>query len=352
MAKPLVTIVTPSLNQGRFIRATVESVLSQGYQPIEYIVMDGGSTDETAAIVKDYASRLTWISEPDRGQSHAINKGFRMGKGEILSWINSDDWILPGAVAKAVQGFETEPEAGAVYGEGFRADRDGKITGNFLSTEPPNLWKLVHLSDYILQQTVYFRRAALDDLGYLREDLHYAMDWDILIRIAKKYPLHYIPEAMGVLREYPEAKSFSGGWARVREIGCVLREHTGQHFPPGYLLYAMSTYRPRWLRIPWALLEDRLARSQGWDRDGMAGPRVKYMLRAGPGCSLMLCGSVERREELAIWSHRKMLARAAIEPGPFVWRVRIPETKDAVELRIRSKRRFLLRSISVERSPQ
>ena len=103
MPEPLVTIVTPSYNQGRFIRATIESVLAQDYPAIEYIIMDGGSTDETAAIASEYKERLTFISESDRGQSHAINKGFRMARGEIVSWINSDDIILPGAVGHAVR---------------------------------------------------------------------------------------------------------------------------------------------------------------------------------------------------------------------------------------------------------
>src|SRR5436309_8624539 len=111
---PLFSVVTPSYNQGRFIRATIESVLSQDYPNLEYIIMDGGSADETASVVKEYASRLTFISEKDRGQSHAINKGFQMARGEILAWLNSDDLYLPGAVNRAVQAFHENPAAGAV----------------------------------------------------------------------------------------------------------------------------------------------------------------------------------------------------------------------------------------------
>ena len=162
MAEPLVTIVTPTLNQGHFIRSTIESVLSQDYPNIEYIVMDGGSTDETAAVVQDYSSRLTWISERDRGQSHAINKGFRLARGEIVAWLNSDDLLLPGAVRKAVNACQANPQAGAIYGEGYLIDRSGETTGRFPCTEAFNLWKLVHLSDYILQQTVFFKKRVLD----------------------------------------------------------------------------------------------------------------------------------------------------------------------------------------------
>ena len=103
--KPTVTIVTPSYNQGEFIRATIESVLAQDYPRLEYIVMDGGSSDQTSAIAAEYASRLTWISEKDRGQAHAINKGFGRAKGDIVAWLNSDDILLPGAVTRAVNAF-------------------------------------------------------------------------------------------------------------------------------------------------------------------------------------------------------------------------------------------------------
>jgi glycosyltransferase involved in cell wall biosynthesis len=184
--QPLVTIVTPSYNQGHFVRATIESVLSQNYPDIEYIVMDGGSRDETANIAAEYSSRLKFISEKDRGQSHAINKGFRMARGEVISWLNSDDTILPGAVEHAVQAFERRPNVGAVYGEGYLIDYAGAVKGRFPATEPFNLWKLVHLSDYVLQQTLYFRKQVIEELGYVDESLHWGMDWDILIRIGKR----------------------------------------------------------------------------------------------------------------------------------------------------------------------
>ena len=378
MHQPLVSIVTPSYNQGHFIRATIESVLSQTYQPIEYIIMDGGSTDATASIVKDYSSRVTWISERDHGQSHAINKGFRMAKGSIVSWLNSDDWILPGAVAHAVAGFAAQPEAGAVYGEGYVADRNGSITGRFPFTEPLNLWKLVHLSDYILQQTVYFRRAVIEDVGFLREDLHYVMDWDILIRIAKRYSVHYIPEYMGCLREYPESKSFSGGRERLREIASILREHTGLRYPPGYLVYGLHTYRSLWsesirTRAPaplrpfsnwlasslsvmcgyWADRAERL--SQGWRPDGWAGRVMKYMLPAGPSRKLALSGWIPKRQKMTIEANGVGVAEKVLEKGDFEWEVQIPRSSDSICLEFKTSRRFLagvpykLRSIGSER---
>ena len=211
MPVPVVTVVTPSYNQGCFIRATIESVLSQNYPYLEYIVMDGGSTDETAAVVKEYSSRLTFISERDRGQSHAINKGFQMARGSVLAWLNSDDLYLPGSIHAAVDAFDRNPSAGAVYGEGYLIDSAGKSASRFPWTQTFDLWRLTYLSDYILQQTVFFRRAALDEVGYLNECLHYTMDWDILIRLGKRYPVEYIPAYMACLREHPEAKTFAGG---------------------------------------------------------------------------------------------------------------------------------------------
>src|SRR5207253_836839 len=143
MKQPLVSIITPSYNQGRFIRATIESVLGQDYPNIEYIIMDGGSKDETASIAREYSRRLTFISERDRGQSDAINKGFRMARGEIVSWLNSDDIILPGAVRSAVEAFERVPSAGAVYGDGYLIDLVGNVNSRFPSNEPFHLWYII-----------------------------------------------------------------------------------------------------------------------------------------------------------------------------------------------------------------
>ncbi len=358
---PLVTVVTPSYNQGRFIRATIESVLSQDYANLEYIIMDGGSTDETASIVKDYASRVTWVSEKDRGQSNAINKGFRAARGTIVSWLNSDDLILPGAVRNAVQGIARAPAAGAVYGEGYLIDEQGYSKGRFPWTEPFNLWKLVHLSDYILQQTVYFRRSVIEEVGYLREDLHYVMDWDILIRIGKRYPLHYIPEYMGSLREYPAAKSFSGGAKRMREIAKTLREHTGLRFPPGYIYYGLETCRTTWESyVPSEFMkrlihvgcgywiERTLHRSQGWYPDLSAGPAVKYMLPPGGRRTLVLSGSMPRPQNLAVLANGRRIAQRGFESGEFEWRVPITESAQPVNLLFKASRSYVLRSVRTE----
>jgi glycosyltransferase involved in cell wall biosynthesis len=378
MAEPLVTVVTPSYNQGRFIRATIESVLSQDYPHVEYIIMDGGSTDETAAVVKDYAGKLTFISEPDRGQSHAINKGFRLARGTIVSWLNSDDVYLPGAIRKAVDGFTRNPVAGAVYGEGYLMDREGRISCRFPHTEPLNLWKLVYLSDYILQQTVFFRRDVLDDVGDLDEDLHYSMDWDILIRIASKYPLEYIPEYMGCLREYEEAKSSAGGKRRIRELRMLLRRHTGLWLPPGYVVYGLDTYHRIWcdaiermfapalkpvsaklqslVRLAAGLIISYTARdSQGLYSDAWAARRLHFMLPPGTGPliiegTLPDWGKTFERQRLRVTANRRRLGEFPVPVGEFQLVVDIPPDlqRQLLRLTIQAKRwlmpgRFTLR---------
>ncbi len=231
-SSPIVTVVTPSYNHGGFIRATIESVLSQDYPNLEYIVMDGGSSDNTASVVKDYASRLCFVSERDRGQSHAINKGFRQGHGSILAWLNSDDIYLPNAISTAVQALSAQPTAGMVYGEGCVIGHDGTNQGRFPHSRPFDLWRLVYLSDYILQQSSFYHRAVLDDVGYLDEELHYGLDWDLFIRIGLKYPVSYIPQYLGCIREHADSKSSRGAWTRARELHCLLKKHTGLRLPP------------------------------------------------------------------------------------------------------------------------
>lgn len=311
---PLVTIVTPSYNQGRFIAATIDSVLSQDYPHIEYIIMDGASTDETADVVRRYAGRLEFISEKDRGQSHAINKGFQRARGEIVAWLNSDDTLLPGAVRRAVDGLLAHPEAAALYGEGYLMDEAGHVTCRFPHTQPFDFWRLANVSDYILQQSVFFRRQALQEIGWVREDLHFVMDWDLLIRLGQRWPLHYEPAYFGCLREYGAAKTSIGGGRRIGEIAGVLRSHTGKRWPIGLLLYGLGTYgdsaravvagwpgRDRWQMLVTHAVNFAagfvLSRLQGWQQrggwfiDGLSEPEMFFTLPYAIG-DLVLEGSI------------------------------------------------------------
>lgn len=340
---PLVTIVTPSYNQGRFIRATIESVLSQDYPSVEYIIMDGKSTDETAAVVAPYLDRLTFLSERDRGQSHAINKGFAMARGKIVAWLNSDDVFLPGAIAHAVAAFQANPHIGVVYGEGYQIHEDGSVKCRFPHTQHFDLRKLVFLSDYILQQTVFFSKAALDAVGPIREDLHYIMDWDILIRLAKRFEFHYVPEYLGSLREYGTAKTFAGGAKRALEIRDMLREHTHMLYPPGYIVYGLDTYERLWTsaidgwrhpfrrvgrllrrvvsKVCYSILGRVMRANQAWHSDGWVSHKAAVMLPEGSGDIIlvgMLPGVPELHKQTLTISHRgRVWARQHIEPGDF-----------------------------------
>ena len=367
MAQPTVTIVTPSYNQGEFIRATLESVLAQDYPRLEYIVMDGGSTDQTASIAGEYASRLTWISEKDRGQAHAINKGFARAKGEIVAWLNSDDILLPGAVTGAVNAFAAVPPGiGGIYGEGYLMDRQGRLTRRFPATEPFNLWKLVYLSDYVLQQSAFFRLAAVEEIGWLDEKLHYALDWDLLIRLGKRFGLQYVPQDLGALREYAEAKSFAGGRERVEEIRRVLERHTGLKRAPGYWTYGLQMRQeawkerlenrsPKWLRAPAVLasfflylataaaIRTIMRRAQGLYRDRWVSDRLPWMVPEGRG-EVTVYGSVPADarldgQTLAVWVEGRELRRWRVEPGRFELRFeRPPGSEGAFAFEIRASR--------------
>jgi glycosyltransferase involved in cell wall biosynthesis len=196
---PLVSIVTPSYNKGRFIEETILSVKNQTYPHIEHIVMDGGSTDGTLDILKKYSNNLIWISEPDKGQADAINKGWKMAKGEILAYLNADDTYMPWAVETAIKFLEQNPDLDMVYGDCNIIDEQGTVIDRYPSTEF-DLIKLVSSQNMIPQPTVFFRRRVLDNVGYLDTNLHLAMDYDFWIRIALKSRIRYIPKVLANFR--------------------------------------------------------------------------------------------------------------------------------------------------------
>ncbi|HMH51956.1 MAG TPA: glycosyltransferase family 2 protein [Candidatus Acidoferrum sp.] len=197
---PLVTVVTPSFNHGRFIRETIESVLTQTYPRIEYLVMDGGSTDETVDVLTSYGNRLTWMSEPDGGQTQAINKGWRRARGTILAYLNSDDTYLPGAVETAVRAFDAQPDAAAVYGEGYHVDEAGRVIERY-PTEPFDMARLAQTC-FICQPTVFLRREAVARVGYLDESRRYCMDYDLWIRLGQASRFVYVPAYLATTRRH------------------------------------------------------------------------------------------------------------------------------------------------------
>lgn len=245
---PLVTIVTPSYNQGRFIRRTIESVLSQDYENLEYLVIDGGSTDETLEILKEYQGRLKFISEKDNGQSDAINKGFQMARGEIVAWLNSDDTYESGCIKRAVEELSGDENIGLVYGDGYITDEEDHKLKVFEYTQEFDFWKLTNFWDYIMQPAAFFRACFLKQIGYLNIGLKYCMDWDLWIRLASVSEVKYVPELWACSREYGETKTSTGGKERLAEITALLQRYSKKRAPLGVISYRASTRYGRYAR--------------------------------------------------------------------------------------------------------
>src|SRR5688572_12269294 len=181
-SRPLVSIITPSFNQARYLEATMQSVLSQEYPHIEYILIDGASTDASVEIIKKYESRLVyWVSEKDSGQAEAINKGLARAKGDIIAWLNSDDYYLLNTISRVMQVFEENPDIIMVYGDMLAVDEQGQ-TINVLKYKQLSLEDLICFQ-IIGQSSVFFRRTALEQAGLLDTTFHFLLDHHLWLRI-------------------------------------------------------------------------------------------------------------------------------------------------------------------------
>jgi glycosyltransferase involved in cell wall biosynthesis len=205
-SKPLVTIVTPSFNQAQFLELTLRSVLDQAYPVLEYLVIDGGSTDGSVEIIQRYANRLAgWVSEKDSGQAEGINKGLARANGEIVAWLNSDDVYLPGAIAAAVQAFEANPRLGLVFSDVQAIDQAGQVTNVMRYGD----WGLDELMTFhiIGQPGVFMRRSALISAGLLDPSYHFLLDHQLWLRLAQLAPMQHIPGVWAQGRFHPAAKN-------------------------------------------------------------------------------------------------------------------------------------------------
>jgi glycosyltransferase involved in cell wall biosynthesis len=216
---PCVSIVTPSYNQARFLEQTINSILDQDYSRIEYIVIDGGSTDGSLGIIQKYSEKISyWISEPDHGQSHAINKGWRRATGSILAWMNADDWYSPGAVSKAVEYLLRCKGTGLVYGDCEWVDS----RGIFLRRQNPPPFDyadfVIGMNDYIPSGSTFIKRAVYENIGGLDETMHYTMDHDYWLRAGLVAQIDYLPEVLSSFRVYPEAKTWRQSSDKARDI--------------------------------------------------------------------------------------------------------------------------------------
>lgn len=244
---PRVSIVTPSYNQAHFLEETIHSVLDQDYPEIEYIIVDGGSTDGSVEIIQRYADRLAWwVSERDQGQTDALNKGFARATGDIFAWLNSDDTYLPGAVSEAVVYLQMHHEVGLVYGDANYIDEAGRVLGKFLSRQT-DYRRLLRGFVYIPQQTTFFRSNLWRQVGPLDPTLNYAMDYDLWVQLAKITKLKYIPCLWANFRLHGTSKAVAHDGSVWPDMVRVHKRESGSRFSWLGLKAALRPYVYAWL---------------------------------------------------------------------------------------------------------
>jgi len=221
-----VSIVTPSFNQGHFIKRTLESVSRQEGLEIEHVVFDGGSTDNTVDVLKQFTPAVRWVSEKDRGQTDAVNKGILATDGEIIGWLNSDDIYYPGAIAHVVSYFQDNPDVDVVYGKADHIDIDDAPFEEY-PTEEWNFERLKYHC-FLCQPAVFFRRSVVERHGLLDESLNYCMDYGYWIRLALAgVRFGYLETKLAGSRIYPENKTMGSRMKVHREINDMFRSLTG-----------------------------------------------------------------------------------------------------------------------------
>ena len=207
----------------RFLPETIESVLSQDYPNIEYIVMDGGSTDGTLEILKRYEGRLRWFSETDKGQSDAVNKGFLRTTGEIFTFLNADDVYFPGAVRTAVEAFQSHPEVGVVYGDAVYTREDGSVIKRYPVLPYDHDW-LGHQC-YICQPASFIRSEVFRSVGMLDPSLHLTLDYELWLRISTRWPMHKVDAVLATSRMYADNKTLSRRVDTFREVFKITKQY-------------------------------------------------------------------------------------------------------------------------------
>jgi glycosyltransferase involved in cell wall biosynthesis len=238
-----ISIVTPSFNQGRFLREALESVRMQGHDSVEHLVVDGGSSDESVPLLRaletDVAwSHLRWSSAPDRGQSDALNRGFRLGSGEIVGWLNSDDRYRAGCFDRVLKAFDENPDVDIFYGDFTFMDEKGKVLKVRREIEFNRFILLYHRVLYIPSTATFFRRRVFEDGHLLREDLHYAMDYEFFLRLASEgYRIRRMPYVLADFRLHAQSKTCLMERTQLSEKQEIMRTFSpvAKRLPPGRL---------------------------------------------------------------------------------------------------------------------
>ena len=249
---PRFSIITPSLNQARFIRQTIESVLSQDYPDIEYIVMDGGSTDSTLEILREYGDRLQWISEKDEGQADAINKGIQRATGELIGFINSDDYLLPGALRFAAERLLETPGRKWLTGDYVVINQQGRHIQPFTVFYKRLYRKLSSLAvlaftNYIVQPSTFWKREVHDEIGYLDKTLYYTFDYDFWMRLMRLCQPYCVEIPLSAFRIHPNSKGGSEYESQFQEeLGVFQRYNKNQalfHFHKFHNQLIIAAYK-------------------------------------------------------------------------------------------------------------
>lgn len=232
MTEPKISIVIPSFNSAAYIGQAIDSVLAQDYPNTEILVIDGGSKDGTMALVEKYGDAITWpVSEPDRGQSHALNKGFARATGEIMAWLCSNDYYQPGAFHAAARFFEEHPDAEFVWGDGYEVSEQGTVLRQFINGPEPKTDILDF--NYLVSTSAFWKRSLWEKAGgFIDEENYYTMDWELFLRMSRHARLHFIPQVLACFRVHEASKTVLGCSTdesrRDAEILAITRKYAGR----------------------------------------------------------------------------------------------------------------------------
>jgi glycosyltransferase involved in cell wall biosynthesis len=234
MQYPKISIITPSFNQGKFIKQTIDSVLDQKYPNLEYWIIDGGSDDETIEIINSYGNQINWISENDNGQAHAINKGFQLATGEIVAFINSDDFYLPGTLEKVAELFQ-KTDCEWLTGNYVIVNENNQLIQSFIPVYKQFLQLfssrfMLSITNYINQPSTFWHRDVFNKIGYFNEELKYTMDYDFWMRLLICCPLKITPIPLSGFRIHSNSKGGSQFIAQFEEEFQVLKLNNSNHF--------------------------------------------------------------------------------------------------------------------------
>lgn len=243
---PLVSIVTPSLNQGPYIEAAIRSLLEQDYPRVEHIVVDGGSQDDTVATLRAF-EHLRWLSEPDRGQAQALNKGFALAAGAVFGWLNADDLYLPGAVSAAVDALRRS-ECALVHGSWRQIDDEGRTIRD-VPAVPFDLRRQLEVANRVAQPGAFFTRAAYVAVGGIDESYRYAMDYEFFLRLARAFPVCHVGQVLGAYRYHAASKTVAEPAGFVPETWRASRAHGARLRSRMFLDYYLPRERPWLFRV-------------------------------------------------------------------------------------------------------